>query len=58
MLSILSAEREATKENIERKQTRAVGEVEEEDDTEEVYSEEEDDDGIPYNPKNLPLGFF
>lgn len=52
---LLSAERAATKENIERKQARAAGEEEEEDDVEELYEVEEEDSDVPYNPKNLPL---
>ncbi|KAL3095388.1 hypothetical protein niasHS_007487 [Heterodera schachtii] len=52
---LVSSERAATRENIERKQARAVGEEEEEDDVEEVYEVEEEADNVPYNPKNLPL---
>uniref|UniRef100_A0A914H1A5 Matrin-type domain-containing protein n=1 Tax=Globodera rostochiensis TaxID=31243 RepID=A0A914H1A5_GLORO len=52
---LVSAERAATRENVERKQARAVGEEEEEDDVEEVYEVEEEADNVPYNPKNLPL---
>lgn len=55
--SLLSDEREATKENVERKQARCVGEnVEEEEDMNDM-SEDDEDDSIPYNPKNLPLGW-
>ncbi|CAI4232893.1 unnamed protein product [Auanema sp. JU1783] len=57
MCTLLSTELEDTKENVERKQTRAAGEIEEEEEEVEVVSEEEDTDGIPYNPKNLPLGW-
>uniref|UniRef100_A0A0N4ZU64 Matrin-type domain-containing protein n=1 Tax=Parastrongyloides trichosuri TaxID=131310 RepID=A0A0N4ZU64_PARTI len=52
---------ELTKENIQRKQAR--GYVEEEEDiaddadVEEALEEAENDDGVPYNPKNLPLGW-
>uniref|UniRef100_A0A914DEL0 Matrin-type domain-containing protein n=1 Tax=Acrobeloides nanus TaxID=290746 RepID=A0A914DEL0_9BILA len=51
----VSEERQATKENVERKQARAAGEEEVEEEVEEVQSEEEEDTSIPYNPKNLPL---
>ncbi|GMR36592.1 hypothetical protein PMAYCL1PPCAC_06787 [Pristionchus mayeri] len=58
MVEILGEEREATKENTERKQARAVGEgEEEEEEIEEIPSDEEVDDSVPYNPKNLPLGW-
>lgn len=42
-----------------RKQARAAGEEEDEEEIEEYVEEvEEDDDGsVPYNPKNLPLGW-
>lgn len=56
---ILSEQRAATKENVERKQART--EYEREDSDEELSEEEpeqpDDDDDIPYNPKNLPLGW-
>ena len=56
---ILSEQRAATKENVERKQART--ELEREDSDEEESEEEpepvEEDDDIPYNPKNLPLGW-
>uniref|UniRef100_A0A0K0EKS6 Matrin-type domain-containing protein n=1 Tax=Strongyloides stercoralis TaxID=6248 RepID=A0A0K0EKS6_STRER len=61
MTSILKEVIEATKENIQRKQAR--GFVEEEEDAvddaavEEALEEAENDDGVPYNPKNLPLGW-
>ena len=54
---MLSAERDATKENVERKQARRAGEYEESDDEPEVVSDYEEDDTVPYNPKNLPLGW-
>lgn len=54
---ILSEQRQATKENVQRKQARTVGEREESDnEISESESEEEDNDVI-YNPKNLPLGW-
>lgn len=58
MAEILSAQRTATKENVQRKQARTDGER---DDSENEESEEEsvedDADDVPYNPKNLPLGW-
>uniref|UniRef100_A0A914WN70 Matrin-type domain-containing protein n=1 Tax=Plectus sambesii TaxID=2011161 RepID=A0A914WN70_9BILA len=55
---LLSEEREATKENVERKQARTVGEEEEEEVEEPAPpSDDENDDDVPYNPKNLPLGW-
>merc|ERR1712156_1089247 len=56
---ILSEQRAATKENVERKQARTELEREDSDDeeSEEEPEPEEDDDDIPYNPKNLPLGW-
>uniref|UniRef100_A0A6M2CQ28 Putative splicing factor 3a subunit 3 ovary overexpressed n=1 Tax=Rhipicephalus microplus TaxID=6941 RepID=A0A6M2CQ28_RHIMP len=54
---ILSEQRQATKENVQRKQARTVGEREESDnEISESESEDEDNDVI-YNPKNLPLGW-
>ncbi len=57
---LLSEQRATTKENVERKQART--EMERNDDEENEMSEEEEpeeepDDDIPYNPKNLPLGW-
>ncbi len=57
---LLSEQRAATKENVERKQARTGLErrEEEEEESEEEEEEPEDaDDDIPYNPKNLPLGW-
>lgn len=54
---ILSEQRLATKENVERKQARTDMERDDSDnELSEDEPEEEDDDDIPYNPKNLPLG--
>merc|ERR1719374_126516 len=55
---LLTDVRNATVEKVERKQARTDAEREESDDedvVEEVEDEPEDD--IPYNPKNLPLGW-
>uniref|UniRef100_A0A0A9Z8Z3 Splicing factor 3A subunit 3 n=1 Tax=Lygus hesperus TaxID=30085 RepID=A0A0A9Z8Z3_LYGHE len=56
---VLSEQRSATKENVQRKQARTG---EERGDSEGEGSSsaseaEDDDDGVPYNPKNLPLGW-
>lgn len=55
---ILSEQRASTRDNVQRKQAR-TGEEREESDEEQFTDEEseEDDDDIPYNPKNLPLGW-
>ena len=56
---LLSEQRAATKENVERKQART--DLERDDSDNELSEEEpegdEDEDDIPYNPKNLPLGW-
>lgn len=55
---ILGEQRAATKENVQRKQARTGEEREESDDEHFDESDsDEDDDDIPYNPKNLPLGW-
>ena len=55
---LLSEQRAATRDNVQRKQARTDGEREESDD-EHVSDNDSDDDenDIPYNPKNLPLGW-
>uniref|UniRef100_A0A914ZLK8 Matrin-type domain-containing protein n=1 Tax=Parascaris univalens TaxID=6257 RepID=A0A914ZLK8_PARUN len=57
MAAILSEEKEATRENVERKQARGASENVEEEEGEPEISDDEEDDGVPYNPKNLPLGW-
>nr|CAG4647766.1 EOG090X03G1 [Moina brachiata] len=58
LIEILSEQRASTKENVERKQARTDGErEEEEEEVVEVADEDDDDDDVPYNPKNLPLGW-
>lgn len=43
---------------MQRKQARTEGEREESDEEESASaSEDEDNDDVPYNPKNLPLGW-
>ena len=55
----LLEQRAATKENVERKQARTEFEREdsEDEESEEEPEPAEEDDDIPYNPKNLPLGW-
>nr|CAG4643094.1 EOG090X03G1 [Ilyocryptus agilis] len=58
LIEILSEQRAFTKENVERKQARTDGErEEEEEEVVEVQEEDDEDDDVPYNPKNLPLGW-
>jgi len=58
MAEIIGDVRADTVENVERKQARTEGEREEsEGEISEDENEDEDDDDIPYNPKNLPLGW-
>lgn len=58
---MLGDQRSATKDNVERRLARTAQELAEEEESSESEaaeeSEEEDDDGVPYNPKNLPLGW-
>ena len=55
---LLAEVRNSTVENVERKQARTDAEREESDDEDVVEEvEEEPEDDIPYNPKNLPLGW-
>lgn len=54
---LLGEQRAATRENVIRKQAR-TGEEREESDEEDVGEDTDDDeDDVPYNPKNLPLGW-
>jgi len=52
----LTAQKTDTLENVQRKQARKEGEAEEEE-SESDGEEEMEDDEVPYNPKNLPLGW-
>jgi splicing factor 3A subunit 3 len=55
---ILSEVRAATRENVERKQARTKDEREDSaDELSDQEGNDADDDDIPYNPKNLPLGW-
>ncbi|XP_014237328.1 splicing factor 3A subunit 3 [Trichogramma pretiosum] len=58
LAELVSSQRTATKENVQRKQARTEGERGDSDvEASASESEEEDDSDIPYNPKNLPLGW-
>uniref|UniRef100_A0A1L8DH11 Putative splicing factor 3a subunit 3 n=1 Tax=Nyssomyia neivai TaxID=330878 RepID=A0A1L8DH11_9DIPT len=58
LADIVSEQRGATKENVQRKQARTEGEREDSDgEASDSDNEEEDADDVPYNPKNLPLGW-
>ena len=56
---VLSQEqRAATRENVERRMARTADELQEEEEEAEAEAEESDDEEtVPYNPKNLPLGW-
>lgn len=55
---LISEQRSATKENVQRKQARTEGEREDsEGEASESDAEDDDADDVPYNPKNLPLGW-
>ena len=56
---LVSDRRDATKENVQRKQARTQRELDEENDSEDSASDNDDnaDDDVPYNPKNLPMGW-
>lgn len=55
---LVSEQRNATKENVQRKQARTEGEREDSDaEASESDDEDDDNDDVPYNPKNLPLGW-
>jgi len=54
---LLSEQRAATRENVIRKQARTGEEREESDEEDAMGDSDDDDDDVPYNPKNLPLGW-
>ena len=58
LAELLSEQRSATRDNVQRKQAR-TGEEREESDEENISEDDSDDEDndIPYNPKNLPLGW-
>lgn len=59
--NVVSGTRTATIENVTRRAARAAGERRDESDDESDASAapdvDSDDDEVPYNPKNLPLGW-
>jgi len=59
LIEILGEERQATRENVERKQARTSDELEEDEDADAAANDESDDEEeqVLYNPKNLPLGW-
>lgn len=58
LADLVSAQRGATKENVQRKQARTDGERDDsENDESDEESPDEGEDDVPYNPKNLPLGW-
>lgn len=55
---VVAEHRSATRENVQRKQARTEGEREDSDaEVSESDGEDDDADDVPYNPKNLPLGW-
>ena len=56
MVELVSEERQATRENVERKQARTSDELEEEEDDAGGDESDEEEEQVLYNPKNLPLG--
>ncbi|XP_057655224.1 splicing factor 3A subunit 3 [Diorhabda carinulata] len=58
LADLVSSQRSATKENVQRKQARTDGERDDSENEEsEDDSPDEGEDDVPYNPKNLPLGW-
>ena len=61
LAELLGEQRSATRENVQRKQARTEGERDNSDDEDGAGagsdSDNSDEDDIPYNPKNLPLGW-
>jgi len=58
IVELLSEQRAATRENVQRKQAQTGEERDESDDEAADDNDSSDDDeDIPYNPKNLPLGW-
>ena len=58
LAELLSEQRSATRDNVQRKQAQ-TGEEREESDEEKFEESDSDEDGddTPYNPKDLPLGW-
>lgn len=58
LADLVAVQRAATKENVQRKQARTDGERDDsENDESDEESPDEGEDDVPYNPKNLPLGW-
>ena len=59
MIELLGDKRAATKDNVQRRQARTAEEREGSDEEADVdlQDSDADDDDIPYNPKNIPLGW-
>lgn len=58
LAELVSEQRAATKENVQRKQARTEAEREDSDaDASDTDDDDADGDDVPYNPKNLPLGW-
>lgn len=58
LVELVSEERQATRENVERKQARTANELEDDEEDGAVDEESEDEEEqILYNPKKLPLGW-
>lgn len=65
LAEMLGEQRAATRDNVQRKQARTGGERDDDDDAagggmhepQSDDSDADDDNDIPYNPKNLPLGW-
>ena len=54
----LQDQREATYDNVERRMARTADELQEEEEAEEEeMSDSDEEETVPYNPKNLPLGW-
>nr|XP_054752843.1 splicing factor 3A subunit 3-like [Lytechinus pictus] len=54
---LLGEQRQATRENVQRKQARTGTEREDEDEEHFSDSDSDDEEEVIYNPKNLPLGW-
>jgi len=54
---LLSEQRSATRDNVQRKQAQTGEEREESDDEKYEESDSDDDEAAPYNPKGLPTGW-
>lgn len=58
LVELVSEERQATRENVERKQARTSDELEEDEEEQAADNESDDEEEqVLYNPKNLPLGW-